>query len=106
MKIDLLNPKTLLKNLLLKHLKRSKILLLKNFLRNNSNGGDIYTPFGICPLAAEKGIFVLPVDRPAVKKSTVEPSGRPPSRLIGKELCRVLAQIFNKEMKVRNNLGA
>ena len=38
------------------------------------------TPFGICPLAAEKGIFALPVDWPTVKKVTVEPSGRPPGR--------------------------
>ena len=43
MKIDLLNTKTLLKNLLLKHLKRSKILILKNLLKNNSNGG-IFIP--------------------------------------------------------------
>ena len=46
--------------------------------------GVFITPFGIYPLAAEKGIFALPVDRPVdrptVKKVTVEPSGRPPGR--------------------------
>ena len=43
--------------------------------------GVFITPFGICPLAAEKAQIGLPVDRPVdrptVKKVTVEPSGRP-----------------------------
>ena len=42
--------------------------------------GVFITLYGIRPLAAEKGIFALPVDRPTVKKVTVEPSGRPPGR--------------------------
>ena len=58
-------------------------MLLKNLLKTNSNGG-IYNPIWICLLAAEKGIFALPVDRPVdrptVKKVTVEPSGRPLGR--------------------------
>ena len=46
--------------------------------------GVFITPFGICPLVAEKGIFALPVDRPVDRPTvtffTVEPSGRPPGR--------------------------
>ena len=61
-----------------------KFFLFKNLLRNNSKWGDIYTPFGICPLAAEKAHIGLPidrlVDRPMVKKLTVEPFGRPPGQ--------------------------
>ena len=42
--------------------------------------GVFITQFGIFLLAAEKGIFALPVDRPTVKNVTVEPSSRPPGR--------------------------
>ena len=49
------------------------------FLKQSRNG--VFIPsFQICPLTAEKGQIVLLVDRPTVKKVTVEPSGRPPGR--------------------------
>ena len=57
---------------------------MKNLLKINSNGGVFIAPFQICPLAAGKGIFALPVnravDRPTDKFITVEPTIRPLGR--------------------------
>ena len=53
MKIDLLNPKTLLKNVLLKHLKRFKILLLKTCWETTQMGGYLY-PIWNLPVGSRK----------------------------------------------------
>ena len=54
-------------------------MLLKFLLKNQLKWG-IYNPLEICPLAAEKGQFALPVDRPTVTILTVAPAGRPPGQ--------------------------
>ena len=57
-----------------------EILLSKNLVQNNHEMGVFIPSFQICPLAAEKGKFALPVDRPTVIFLTVEPTERLPDR--------------------------
>ena len=60
-----------------------EIFALEIVVENNSNGG-IYNPKEICLLAAGKGSFVLPVDRPVDRPNCHFydrcASGRPPDR--------------------------
>ena len=57
-----------------------RIFALKKFVKNQLKYGVYIAPYEICPLAAGRGIFVLPVDRPTVKNLTVEPTSRPPGQ--------------------------
>ena len=77
-----MNPfglKTLLKTCI-KTLEKMKILALKILLENQLKYEVYIAPYEICPLAAGKGKFAPPVDRPTIKFLTVEPPGRPPGR--------------------------
>ena len=62
--------------------------------------GVFITPFGICPLAAEKGIFALPVDRARSREQLL--SGRSTARLTELEtesraLCPVDRRLFREQ---------
>ena len=78
MKIDLLNPKTLLK-LVAKTFKKIGIFALGILGENNSRGGQFITPQKSARWQPEKGRNALPVDRPTVIFMTVEPSVDRPS---------------------------
>ena len=57
-----------------------EILALEILIEKTNSNGVFITHLKICPLAAKKGQFALPVDRLTVKNLTVEPSGRLPGR--------------------------
>ena len=81
-----MNPfglKTLLKTSV-KTLVNGRNFALEILVENTNSNGIYIAPLKFCPLAADKGKFALPVDRPTVKKVTVEPSGRPPGRPPGR----------------------
>ena len=63
MKIDLLNPKTLLK-LVAKTLKKMEILALEKLVENSSRGGKFIAPQNLPVGSLAKGKIALPVDRP------------------------------------------
>ena len=71
--------KTLLKTCI-KTLKKMEILLSWNLVKNQLKNGVYIAPFQIWPLAAGKGIFALPVDRPNGQISDRCAFGRPPGR--------------------------
>ena len=89
--MNLFGLKTLLKTCI-KTLEKMKILALKILVKNQLKYGLYIAPYEICPLAAGKGKFALPVDRPVDRPTvtflTVEPLGR--SRLVteSRALCR------------------